>query len=85
MEGMAALGARFLERCRSDLAVLRHPGHPEFRRTVHGLAGTGGVFGYPQISRLANVIDEALADGRAADPADLDALAAEVEAAVRPA
>ena len=84
MEGMEELGARFLERCRGDLIVLRDPGHPEFRHTVHGLAGGAGVFGYPQISRLANVIDEALAEGRAVDLADLDALVAEVEAAVRP-
>lgn len=80
---MAAFRARFLDRCRGELEVLRDPAHPDFRRTVHGLAGGAGVFGYPRISELADVVDQALADGRVASDADLEALIAEVEAALR--
>ena len=83
MDAMEALRARFVERCRGELAILRDPAHPEFRRTVHGLAGGAGVFGFPRISELADVVDQALADGRPADPADLEALIEEVEAVVR--
>lgn len=82
---MEAFRARFRDRCRDELAILRDPGHPDFRKTVHGLNGAGGVFGYPQISALAEPVDAALADGRAADPADIDRLIAGIEDLVRPA
>ncbi|HEX6865955.1 MAG TPA: Hpt domain-containing protein, partial [Caulobacteraceae bacterium] len=82
---MAAFRARFLDRCRGELAILADPSHPDFRRVVHGLAGGAGVFGYPVISERADVVDQALAEGRPADPAALAALVEEIEAALRSA
>ena len=82
---MAAFRARFLDRCRAELPILRDPAHPDFRKTVHGLNGAAGTFGFPEISALAEPVDAALADGRAPDPADIGKLIASVEAAIRPA
>jgi len=82
---MEALRARFLDRCRDELEVLRDPAHADFRRVVHGLAGGAGVFGYPKISERADVVDQALADGQPADPAALSALIEEIEATLRSA
>ena len=82
---MAAFRARFLDRCRAELPILRDPAHPDFRKTVHGLNGAAGTFGFPDISAKAEPVDEALADGRPPDPADIEALITTVEAALRPA
>ena len=82
---MAAFRARFLDRCQTEIPILRDPAHPDFRKTVHGLSGAAGTFGFPEISARAEPVDEALADGRSPDPADIEALIAAVEAALRPA
>lgn len=82
---MEAFRARFRDRCRGELPILRDPAHPDFRTTVHKLNGAAGTFGYAEISALADRVDEALANGRTADPADVQALVSAVEALVTPA
>lgn len=70
-----ALRRRFVERCRLDLAVLEQAaaGSVEaevLRATVHRLSGAAGTFGYPDLSRLAGEVDDALIEhGRASDEA----------------
>ena len=76
------LRAKFLMRCGEDLVLLDRadPQAPseEARRAVHRLAGTAGMFGHEALGRLALAIDDRLhADGRI-EPADLDALKAEL-------
>lgn len=79
---MEAFRARFRDRCRDELAILRDRGHPDFRKTVHGLNGAAGTFGYGEISTLAEPIDAALADGREPADGDIEKLIAAVEALV---
>jgi HPt (histidine-containing phosphotransfer) domain-containing protein len=59
---MAALRARFAERCgarRGDLEAALHSGDAErVERIAHELAGNGGLFGYPELSRLAQELEE---------------------------
>lgn len=82
-DALAALRARFLERTRGELAVLEAgAGHPEFRRIVHGLSGAAGLFGFPEVSVRAAVIDDRLAEGRAVEERELAALIAAVRATV---
>ena len=70
-----ALRRRFVERCREDLAVLESAVGEEveaeaLRATVHRLSGAAGTFGYPELSRLAGEVDDALIEhGRVTDEA----------------
>ncbi len=71
-----ALRRRFVERCRLDLAVLEHAlsGTVEaevLRATVHRLSGAAGTFGYPDLSRLAGEVDDALIEHGRADATQL--------------
>lgn len=69
---LARLKRRFLDRCREDLAVVRSPADAEALRTVlHRLAGAGGTFGYPGLSRLAAQAEDELLRGRPPDLAEL--------------
>jgi HPt (histidine-containing phosphotransfer) domain-containing protein len=78
---LAPLRAKFIERCRSDLAVLRRgAGDGEMRHAVHRLAGAGGVFGFPEISDLARRLDDQAQTGEAFDSTDLHALVTALEA-----
>lgn len=59
------LRERFVERCRDDLAVLEQAqgggvAVEVLRATVHRLSGAAGTFGYPELSRLAGVVDDEL-------------------------
>ncbi len=83
-----ALRRRFVERCREDLAVLEAAtdGAVEaeaLRATVHRLSGAAGTFGYPELSRLAGVVDDELilSGGTSEDP--LAALVAAVRVLTR--
>lgn len=75
---LAPLRAKFLERCVADEAVLAaaNPAAPseEVRMTVHRLSGAAGVFGHPQISEMARLLDDQLHDDGCMAPADRDAL-----------
>lgn len=70
-----ALRRRFVERCREDLAVLEAAiggtvAADGLRATVHRLSGAAGTFGYPELSRLAGEVDDALIErGRAPEEA----------------
>ena len=68
---MAPIRARFIKRCRRDLALvqaaLADPSlrtEEGFRTVVHGLSGAAGVFGHGQVSERAGLVDDALHDGR---------------------
>lgn len=79
---MEAFKARFRERCAVDLAALetlfrdgvRSGG--DLRRLAHGLAGSGGTFGFPAVSTAAAAVDDALAEDRPATDDQLAALIA---------
>jgi HPt (histidine-containing phosphotransfer) domain-containing protein len=85
---LAALRDRFLARTREDLEVLRRPA-TDLEATagvVHRLSGSGGVFGFAEVSRLAAVVDDQIHGGEAPHPQDLAALIDCLEALpVRPA
>lgn len=60
-----ALRERFLDRSAGDLDTLRHERDPAaLRLVVHRLAGAAGTFGYPDISRDAGEVDDALVEGK---------------------
>lgn len=77
---MAELRARFrgrivLERARLlDLVQAGDLHGDAIRALAHNLAGAGGSFGYPEISRAAMRIDDALVQGQGAGPDDVQAL-----------
>jgi HPt (histidine-containing phosphotransfer) domain-containing protein len=81
VDALAPLRAKFLKRAAEDLATLKDAGvdGETLKYLVHRLAGSAGMFGYPEVSRLAAIVDDALQDGGGADPADLAALIAAVE------
>ena len=65
-ERMGILRQRYAERAISDLealmAALKAEDWTEVRRIAHGLAGTGAVFGFPELSDSARNLDDAIAD-----------------------
>lgn len=69
-ELLDSIRARFIERCRDDLQKLRGFRHMSadgigddtLLRTVHGLAGAGGTFGFPEISQQACGLETLLID-----------------------
>ncbi|HZV83374.1 MAG TPA: Hpt domain-containing protein [Brevundimonas sp.] len=85
---MAALKARFVARCEGDLARLRilttegQPDVAETRMLVHGLAGAGATFGFPDVSTTAGRVDDAYVDGRPPSQADIASLIDALEAVV---
>jgi HPt (histidine-containing phosphotransfer) domain-containing protein len=82
---MAALADRFRERCAREsveLQALIDGGElysSEARRLLHGLAGTGGSFGFDEISTMSRKVELALED-HAVEPADLTHLFAALAA-----
>jgi HPt (histidine-containing phosphotransfer) domain-containing protein len=72
--------ARFRERCAVDLAALERlwrdgvRSGDDLRLLAHGLAGSGGTFGFRAVSEAAALVDDALLDGRQATDADMTAL-----------
>jgi len=84
---LAQLREKFVVRCRGDLDQLRAlasagPLDGQAQRLVHGLAGAGATFGFPEISAAAGRVDDALVEGRAPEAGDVDALIVALEAAV---
>ncbi|MFN3536947.1 MAG: Hpt domain-containing protein [Brevundimonas sp.] len=78
---LAALKAKFLERCAGDLDRLERLmasdglGSDEMRFLAHSLSGAAGTFGFPEISAAAAVADEAFADGGTPEHAEARHLA----------
>ncbi|HEY0627096.1 MAG TPA: Hpt domain-containing protein [Allosphingosinicella sp.] len=66
-ERMAQLRARFVVRAaeqREQLtAALMAGDRDEVRRLAHGLSGSAGVFGFPEISVDAQAVEEAVDEG----------------------
>lgn len=82
-----ALRRRFIERCRQDLAVLeaalaRDVADPALRATVHRLSGAAGTFGFPELSRIAGAMDDALIEHGRTEPAELARLIDAVRALI---
>jgi HPt (histidine-containing phosphotransfer) domain-containing protein len=71
---LAGLRARFIDRLRDDLEVLSSGAPP--RPLVHRMAGTAGMLGFPDLGRLAAVVDDQLAQDQTPDRADWEALLA---------
>jgi len=78
------LRALFVDRCRSDLERLTRlsPDDPEIGAIAHRLAGSGGSFGYPEISEAAAVVDDRARHGPPPTRADLRDLMRSLEAAI---
>lgn len=78
------LRALFVDRCRSDLERLARvpPDDPEVGAIAHRLAGSGGSFGYPEISEAAAVVDDRARQGAPATRDDLRRLMRSLEAAI---
>jgi len=67
---IAALRLRFLARAADDLAWIETTGgspHDELLARVHKLAGSGGTFGYAEVSAAAATLEDDIREGRAAD------------------
>jgi HPt (histidine-containing phosphotransfer) domain-containing protein len=94
-----SLRLRFIERCRGELRSLRDirdaplpesegtPGDT-LVRTVHGLAGAGATFGFPEVSRRAGDLETLLLEKNSPDVdrrRALDHLIATLEALTGPA
>lgn len=64
----ASLRAKFLARCRSDAERLRAlaQSDPATIDVVHRLSGSAGTFGYAELSKGAEALEDALRDGRPA-------------------
>lgn len=84
---LAALKAKFLDRCRADLPLLEAAAtdpaaaDPEaLRFCVHRLAGAAGTFGYKDLSRAAGEADDELVLGRAPTREQLERVIALVRA-----
>lgn len=85
MSETLSLGERFLGRCLEDFDVvqraLSEPGFqqdPEFVHIVHRMAGAGGLFGYPHLSRMARALNDALVDKLPYEIKDIQAIADEL-------
>lgn len=63
-ERMAQLRERFLERAKDERAQLIAAAtvgdRAEMRRLAHGLSGSAGVFGFPEIGLDAQALEEAV-------------------------
>ena len=83
---LAALRARFLQRAREDAEVLRSPTSERQLVAVvaHRLSGAAGMFGFPEVSRLAALVDDQIHAGQPIDAAALQALIAALEALPAP-
>jgi HPt (histidine-containing phosphotransfer) domain-containing protein len=87
---MAALADRFRDRCSLESAELRaliEAGElytPKVRHLLHGLAGTGGSFGFDEVSAASRKVELALEEHsvQAADLNDLFAALAACQRAV---
>jgi HPt (histidine-containing phosphotransfer) domain-containing protein len=90
-ERMEQLRVRFRARAGEDRArlvlALTQDDLLEARRISHGVAGSAGVFGYPELSQAASAVEEAIDGGMSGE--ELRALAArllrQLEEAAQPA
>ena len=69
---MAVLKDKFLERCRSDAAILAahsQQNPDDLMAIIHRLSGSAGIFGFADLSNTAERAEDALRDGLDADAA----------------
>ena len=63
-ERMGQLRSRFCARAATQrlllTAALQSTDREEIRRLAHSLSGSAGMFGYPDVSRYARVLEQAL-------------------------
>lgn len=85
MDESLSLGERFLGRCLEDLEVMQRAlaepafqQDPEFVHIVHRMAGAGGLFGFPRLSRMARALNDALVDKLPYESKDIQAIADEL-------
>ena len=83
---MAVLRTRFLQRSREDLEVLRRPDleRHDLAVVAHRLSGAAGMFGFPEVSRLAARLDDQIHAGEPIEPAALKGLIAGLQALPQP-
>ena len=84
-EAAPSLGERFLARCLEDLDLVQkaldEPAFqqdPDFVHIVHRMAGAGGLFGFPRLSRMARALNDALVDKLPYKTSDIEAIAKEL-------
>ena len=83
---LGPLRVMFIERAGQDLTILRRalavepPADPALERTVHGLAGSAGLFGHPEIGAAALALDADFAADRPPDREGLETLIQLLEA-----
>ncbi len=79
-ENLQRLRQRFLDRSSGELYALKTERDPEaLRPIVHRMAGAAGTFGFPELSRMAGELDDALIEGKRVGDAELGPLIAELE------
>ena len=82
VETLATLGMRFRIRALADAdaleaALAQAGGAPAcIEAMAHGLAGSAGMFGEPEIGEVAGALDASFAEGRPPDAAMVRALVA---------
>jgi HPt (histidine-containing phosphotransfer) domain-containing protein len=78
-----ALRPLFIVRCGEDLAGLRRAKDEgdasELGRLAHSLAGSAGTFGFPEITRLARIVEEGFRVGAALPEPALNELIAALD------
>lgn len=85
---LAALRARFLERCAGDVVRLEgllardDLGAEALSSLVHSLSGAAGTFGFPEISLAAGAADDAFAAGGTPSRDEIHHLIRTLEAAL---
>lgn len=78
LDMLDTIQARFIERCRADVQKLSELRGSSVNladgavdatvvRIVHGLAGAGGTFGFPDISQQAGDLETLLIDSESAE------------------
>ena len=79
---LAALRARFLQRSRADLDLLRASplDRSAIAAVVHRLSGAAGMFGFPEVSRLAARVDDQIQAGEPVDEVAMRELVTGLEA-----
>jgi HPt (histidine-containing phosphotransfer) domain-containing protein len=79
-ENLLRLRQRFLDRSSGELYTLKTEREREaLRLVVHRMAGAAGTFGFPDLSRIAGEIDDALVEGKSVGDAEMAPLIAELE------
>ena len=88
-DALAALSRKFQHRCVHEAATLRRLiaadelNGPSALHFAHSLAGAGGTFGFPRVSRAARSVELTLKAGQPAADADIADLLAALDGCAR--